>query len=185
MNNKFKFLTIAFTLLFSSAYTDYAEYNPWYPETEESAVEYDYGVNDSYRYVSVGVGPVVFIPNLGIGYRERNCQLGWDTGLSFSTIGYAHQLSAHIVGHYYLNPYQQNSLYLGLGLLGSGVIENKGHGFGTLSTDFVIGKEFERTDCSRQFLEMHVGIPTLAVNFKGSASMCYLPMMYIKYGMSF
>jgi hypothetical protein len=58
-------------------------------------------VRDAYRYVSLGVGPVIFIPNVGIGYRERYSQFGWDTALSFSTIGYAHQLSAHLVGHYH------------------------------------------------------------------------------------
>lgn len=159
----------------------------WYPETSATTCtnsDYDYGVYDSYRYFSVGVGPIVFIPNLGVGYRERHAQLGWDSNISVSSFGYIHQLSANVVGHYYLNPHQQDSYYVGLGLLGSGIFTNKGESFGTLSTDFVFGKEFEKTDYRGHFIEMHVGIPTFV--FKGRRSGCsYFPLMYIKYGVSF
>ena len=51
------------------------------------------GIYDAYRYIGVGVGPVILIPNVAIGYRER-----YGTGLGdcpqFFAIGYAHQLSA-------------------------------------------------------------------------------------------
>lgn len=139
--------------------------------------------SDSYRYVSIGVGPILFIPNFGIGYRERYSHLGYDTGLSFSTVGYVHQLSAHLVGHYYLHE-SQNSAYLGLGLMGSGVIPNRGRSGLTLSPDFIFGKEFEKNGESRHFIEMHVAVPTLWVNSKGPRAM-YFPLMYIKYGTSF
>lgn len=139
--------------------------------------------SDSYRYVSIGVGPILFIPNFGIGYRERYASLGYDTGFSFSTVGYAHQLSAHFVGHYYLHE-QQNSAYLGLGLMGSGIVPNRGRSGLTLSPDFIFGKEFKKNSESRHFIEMHVAVPTLWVNSKGPRGM-YFPLMYIKYGTSF
>jgi hypothetical protein len=141
-------------------------------------------VSSAYRYFSVGVGPIIFIPNVGIGYRERFSRCGWDAGLSFSTIGYAHQLCAHVVGHYYLSPSQKNSAYLGLGLMGSGVTTNHGEGGGTLSPDFVFGKELNRQGNSKHFIEMHVAIPTLWVGKKHMGSM-YFPLMYIKYAFSF
>jgi hypothetical protein len=153
-----------------------------YVEAPES--EWDCGVCDSYRYVSVGMGPIILIPNVGIGYRERHSKFGWDSALSFSTIGYAHQLSAHLVGHYYLSPFQKNSAYLGLGLMGSGIFTNHKHSAGTLSPDFVFGKVLERSNDSRHFVEMHVAVPTVWVESKHSHSM-YFPLMYIKYGISF
>lgn len=179
---------------------NYGYNGTWYPENSSQTYAPNYGYNemwapedysgygvyDSYRYFSVGVGPIVFIPNLGVGFRERRCQFGWDANLSFSTIGYAHQLSANIVGLYYLNPYEQSSPYVGLGLLGSGIFGNhkKWDSVGTLSPDFVFGKEFERTDCSRHFIEMHVAVPTLVMGSHHSKAM-YFPLMYVKYGISF
>lgn len=187
-----KITSLLLALLFIN--TSYSE--EWYPQygygqTENHANDNNYnlssninpGVYDAYRYFTVGVGPVVFIPNLGVGYRQRHCQLGWDANLSFSSFGYIHQLSGNVVGLYYLNPYAQNSCYVGLGLVGSGVFTNKGENFGTLSTDFVFGKEFERTGHSRQFLEMHVGVPTLVMG--SHREMTYFPLMYVKYGISF
>lgn len=153
-------------------------------EDFESCVD-DCDVSGSYRYFSLGVGPIIFIPNVGIGYRQRNCHFGWDTSLSFSTIGYVHQLSAHFVGHYYLSPYRQDSGYLGFGLMGSGVFENSGHCGGTLSPDFVFGKElFRRCGDGRHFIEMHVAIPTLWLGLHHHNA-TFFPLMFIKYGMSF
>lgn len=141
-------------------------------------------ITDSYRYFSVGVGPIVFIPNLGIGYRERYAQYGWDTGASFSTIGYAHQLTAHVVGHYYLDDSRQNSPYVGLGIMGSGIFTNRNGSSATISPLFVFGKEFTKEECSRHFLEMQVAIPTFWTHRKHHCSN-YIPLMYIKYGISF
>lgn len=69
--------------------------------TEVPKPSFDYDLQDAYRYVSFGVGPIIVIPNLGIGYRSRYSRFGWDAALSFSTIGCVHEVSAHLVGHYY------------------------------------------------------------------------------------
>ena len=151
---------------------------------EDAVSDSKCGIQDAYRYFSIGVGPVIFIPNIGIGYRERYSQFGWDTALSFSTIGYAHQLNAHLVGHYYLSPLKRSSAYLGLGVTGGGAFTNRKGGIGALSADFVFGKELDRQDGSRHFIEMHVAIPTLGINSKRTHFM-YFPLMYIKYGIAF
>lgn len=139
---------------------------------------------DGFRYATIGVGPIIFIPNIGIGYRERYGQYGLDGAFSFSTIGYAHQLSAHAVGHYYLEPEKLDSTYLGLGVMGSCILTNHGKGGFTLSPDFVVGKELNRGSDRRQFVELHVAIPTLWMESKRTRGM-YLPLMYLKYGFSF
>lgn len=148
-----------------------------FQECEEYSEE---ACNDGYRYFTVGTGPIVLIPNFGIGYRERiSSQYGWDTSLSFSSIGYAHQLSANLVGHYYFTP----STYVGAGLLASGIVSNHGDSFATISPDFVIGTEFAKECGSKQFLEMHVAEPTLWMGKHSRVS--YVPLVYVKYGFSF
>lgn len=186
MKNKLTCLIIAIFSFANTAYSLQAENETCYPESliEISDCGFDHdAISDAYRYVTFGGGPVVFIPNIGIGYRERFSGLGWDTALSFSTIGYAHQLVGHLVGHYYLNPSMRNSAYLGLGIMTSGVVTNDKEKAWTLSPDFVFGKEFERKGDSRQFLEMHVGIPTMSIS-KHVRTM-YFPLMYVKYGIAF
>lgn len=186
MKSKLLYLIFSTIISFSFANTIYSQ--PPFNETcwdETPAYDVDCDVYDAYSYVTAGVGPFIIIPNIGFGYRERHANLGWDSALSFSTIGYMHQLSAHVVGHYYLSPSRQNSPYIGLGLMGSCVFGNhKMENWGTLSLDFVFGKEFVRTDDSRHFLEMHVGMPTLWIESKHPTSI-YFPLMYIKYGFSF
>lgn len=170
MKHKFILITLIFSL-----FTTNAAY---------SQEEFNCEVNDAYRYVSIGVGPIIFIPNVGIGYRERHMQRGFDAGLSFSTIGVAHQLTAHVVGHYYLSPYKENSVYLGLGLMGSGFITNSNERGLAFSPDFVFGKMLKRDGETRHFIEMHVAVPSFWVNHKFRTSHC-LPLMYVKYGSSF
>lgn len=189
MKNIFSCLAFTFAASFSLVNTVAADCQPvmnatYHPNIEMPVSDCDVGVYDAYRYVSLGVGPVLFIPNLGIGYRKRFSQFGWDTALSLSTIGYAHQLGAHWVGHYYLSPSRQNSAYLGLGLMGGGVFTNHDGGGAVLSPDFVLGKELERDKNSRHFIEMHVGMPSVWMTTKHHQSTSF-PLMYIKYGISF
>jgi hypothetical protein len=175
MKNKFAYLILACIASFSFVNAN--------DNQVMEECDCDWGVYDEYRYASVGVGPLIFIPNVGIGYRERQAEWGWDTALSFSTIGYAHQLSGHFVGHYYLNRSDFNSAYVGFGLMGSAILTNHKGWVGTLSPDFVFGKELEGNDACRHFIEMHVAIPTLCVG-KHTRGF-YLPLTYVKYGISF
>lgn len=152
--------------------------------SETPAIDYNGAIYDSYGYVSVGLGPVFFAPNLGIGYRERHANLGWDTSLSVSTIGYAHALNGSLVGHLYFSPVRQNSGYVGLGVMTSAISTNRGDVAGTVSTDLVFGKELSWDGCGRHFVEMHVGVPTLLIERAHSRNL-YLPLVYVKYGTSF
>lgn len=179
MKNKIIFTILALIVNFSFTNSAHCQ-----SVTEEFSPSCDYNTNDAYRYITFGAGPVVFIPNVGIGYRTRYSQFGWDTALSFSTIGYAHQLSAHWVGHYYLSPLRKNSAYVGLGLMGSEIFTNHKGSATTLSPDFVFGKELARYGNSKHFIEMHVAVPTLSMNSQHTHS-TYLPLMYIKYGTAF
>lgn len=160
-------------------------------DIEAPATGIDCGVHHAYRYVSLGMGPLIFMPNVGIGYRERHSQFGWDTAFSFSTLVYPlqlslHQLSLHQVGHYYFSPLWENPAYLGLGLMESIAFTNNGdgEGFGTLSPDFVFGKQFGRQGSDKHFIEMHVAIPTLLISSCDTSPM-YYPLIYVKYGIAF
>ncbi|MFV0339168.1 MAG: hypothetical protein ACK5MA_00855 [Parachlamydiaceae bacterium] len=174
-------LTLPF---FSFAETTWKEKFDFEFEEEACTEECPEAFCDRYRYVTLGVGPVIFIPNVGIGYRERKGCYGWDSALSFSTIGYANQFSGHLATHYYLNPSKQNSVYIGAGVLASGVFTWHGKGGFTVSPDWIVGKELKWNNESRHFLEMHVAVPTY---WSGShrSHWIYLPLMYIKYGFSF
>lgn len=194
MKNKLTYLVLAFIITLSLTKPTYchsmiddvccSEF-----DVEAPATGVDCGVQNAYRYVSVGVGPVIFIPNIGLGYRQRDSQLGWDGAFTFSTIGYVHQLNVHLVGHRYFNPSQQDSAYLGLGLIGGVIFDNDlYHGY-TLSPDFVFGKELSKKGNRGQFIEMHVAIPTAFVDSTnlnlGKPKSMYFPLLYIKYGTAF
>jgi hypothetical protein len=184
---KCKSILFAFVLLFnfSSIYSQPLMYDDYMLGTyDETPTLEACDQCSGYRYVSIGMGPIVFIPNVGVGYRARDFQFGWDTALSFSTIGYAHQLTAHFVGHYHLSPMEKDSAYLGLGLMGSGVLTNRGDGGATLAPDFVLGKELTEKNNGRHFIEMHVSIPTMWMDSCRTHSL-YFPLIYIKYGISF
>lgn len=191
MKNKFAYILLTLITSLSFANAEYYE-QPMdmncccYLEMDCDMIDTDMNcqINEAYRYATLGGGPFLVIPNVGIGYRERFGKFGWDAALSFSTIGVAHQFTAHWVRHYYLSPNRYNSGYLGLGLMASGAFHNEGEGGGSLSPDFVFGKVLESSDDSRHFIEMHVAMPTLWFGSRG-AECSYVPLMYIKYGFSF
>jgi len=184
MKNKI-LIFVVFLISMNSAYSQ-QDCSICFNENNE---ENDYSIQNSdvdysFRYFTVGGGPFLLIPNIGIGYRERHAKTGWDLALSFSSIGVAHQLGAYVVGHYYLNPPIQNSFYLGCGILGSSVIINDGSCDGYLSPNFVFGKELKQSGEGHHFLELHLAAPSLI--FKPHhCGMMYIPLIYIKYGVSF
>lgn len=137
---------------------------------------------EAYPYATIGTGPILIIPNIGIGYRQRAARVGYDSAIGYSTIGYAHQLEGHLIALYYLNPCQKNSNYLGCGVAGSGIFCNDGKSTGLLAPDFVFGKEFK--DCRRQFVEVHIEVPSFLFN-RETTTPIYFPLMYLKYGVSF
>lgn len=174
------FMLISGLVISTQAFGDYGPSDVCFAEPQNPYQ----GVYEAYPYATLGGGPIVVIPNIGIGYRQRFARVGTDAALSFSTIGYAHQLSFHAVGHLYLDPCRYDSMYVGLGVTGSGIFTNGKGCIGTFSPDFVFGKVLESSGPRRHFIEMHVGMPTLLFGSGGGHGM-YLPLMYIKYGFSF
>lgn len=148
---------------------------------------YNYEAHDAYRYFSVGVGPIIFAPNIGIGYRKRYSQFGWDAAVNVSTIGRLHQINAHLVGHYYLTSLEKHSDYMGVGLIVSEIFTNHNKRVGTmLSSDVVYGSEFKINATSKQFIELHLAGLTLSwINYKKERYLQNLPILYLKYGVKF
>lgn len=137
-----------------------------------------------YHYATLGVGPIIFVPNLGIGYRKRYAHYGWDVSAGFSTIGYAHSLTAQGVGHYYFSPFQKNTHYIGAGLLSGLSFTKHDRGIHSFSPLFVYGKEFRSDSENKHFIEMHVALPTCWKDGRRYRFM-YFPVVYIKYGVAF
>lgn len=140
-------------------------------------------MQSAYPYFSVGTGPVLVIPNVGLGFRARRTRTGIDTSLGYSTIGYAHLVQGAVVGHLYLDPWQETSSYFGLGIAGSGFFDNHGYSNGSIGPDFVFGREFRCKGKRRQFLEMHVQAPSWWFD-RGRPERFDLPLMFVKYGTS-
>ncbi len=150
---------------------------------------------ESYPYITVGIGPIIFepmfffTPNVGVGYRSRHNRLGWDGSISYSTIFVAHYFNGTLSGHYYLSPSNKNPSYIGLGVMGGFGFGNQVKPLGensvsTFSPDFVFGKEFTKSSGNKNFIEVHVSVPTLATNFKSTELMNY-PILFTKYGIKF
>ena len=135
---------------------------------------------DSFTYFTLGVGPVVILPNVGMGYRSRFFQHGFDVSLSASTIIEAHMIQGIIGYQFYPNPFREDPWYVGLGAATSLYFDNHDHSDFSLAPDISVGKVLNTKSGERHFLEAHVQAPTF---FDGAQ--LDLPLMYIKYGVSF
>ncbi len=156
--------------------------------------DYTLPYSASYGYVCAGFGPVLPVPHIGVGYRQRfQNQLGWDTSLVFATGGVAHQLGLNVMAHYYLHSEQHNSVYLGTGVRANGYKENGKSGTpGSVSLDTVIGKVLTSDGDSNQFIELHFCSPSVWTNRKidditGKIDKNFTaePMVYLTYGVGF
>lgn len=120
---------------------------------------------ESYKYVSIGINPLTLLPGIGVGYRQRMETFGWDSGMQYSTTGKAHDISINLMAHYYLNPEQQNSVYLGLGGRGTFHMTNsKERGKSYFAIDSVIGKVLSSDNGQTHFIELHVVAPSWAMH---------------------
>ena len=135
---------------------------------------------DAYPYFTLGVGPVVILPNVGVGYRSHFLHHGFDVSLSYSPIIEAHQAQAIVAYQFYPNPYRNDPWYVGLGAATSYFFDNRHNGALTVAPDISVGKVLATKSGERHFLEAHIQAPT----FSG-ADQFNLPMMYVKYGVSF
>lgn len=141
---------------------------------------------DSYGYFTIGTGPILLIPNLGVGYRQRNLHHGFDVSLSASTIIEAHIVQGSLLYHFYSNPYREDPWYVGAGVTTSLFLTNHSDSAGGISPDFVIGKELKREGDNKHFVEVHVQAPLWASSLKDNKmTQINFPLMFIKYGVAF
>lgn len=142
--------------------------------------------SDSYRYFTLGVGPGLVVPNLGVGYRQHNLHHGFDVSLSASTIIQAHIVQSSLLYHFYSNPYREDPWYVGAGVETSLLLGNHSEVAGVISPDFVVGKELLRKENNKHFLEAHIQAPLWATLLKkNKMTQINFPSVYVKYGMSF
>lgn len=189
MRSQSRFIILYFLVFIFSTNPVFSQ-QECYTSINENNTDIDYTLQNcpvdySFRYFNVGGGPFILIPNIGVGYRERHVNIGKDIALSVSSIGFAHQLGAYVMGHYYLSPQEQNSFYFGCGVLGSYFTLNDGSWDCYLSPNFAFGKEFKQTGEDHHFLELHITAPSITLRHHRHCAIMYIPLIYIKYGMSF
>ena len=148
---------------------------------------YAYKTEKAYSYVSVGVGPILILPTLGVGHRHHFIHHGFDFSLNATTAIKAHQVQASAVYHFIPNPYRQDPWYVGLGIASSAYYLNSGRPSYSLAPDVVIGKELSSHNNRNHFVELHVQSPTWFSKSVNMHSMTRLdiPLTYVKYGIGF
>jgi len=142
---------------------------------------------ESYKYISGGANFIDKAPCLSVGYRQRwEGNLGWDSAITYATLGVSHHFSWHGVVHYYLND-DKNAPYIGVGArIGEMLYNADRRWMGMISADYVIGKVLMSEGHSSHFVEMHIASPTgwrdHTTHNKGvNAS----PFVFLTYGVAF
>lgn len=140
-------------------------------------------INQSFNYWNAGVGPLLLIPNVGIGRRHLCNHFGWDASLNVGSVVYITTVQVMADALYIPNPEMQNPLYLGAGVAFGGAFGTR-FALGAVAPDFMIGKELSNDEDGKTFIEAHLQIPTWAFGH-GAKDRTYFPLVTIKYGMSF
>ena len=149
-------------------------------EWDQFLYENDTAYCDSYPYFTLGVGPILILPNVGVGYRGRVFHHGFDISLSAATVIQAHHIQGIVAYQFYPNPYREDPWYVGLGTATSLYLDNHGHSGLTVAPDISVGKVTMTRSGEKHFWEAHVQAPTW-----GEYGRLDFPLMYIKYGVSF
>lgn len=138
----------------------------------------------TFNYWNAGVGPLLLIPNVGIGRRHLNDHKGWDISLNVGSVIYATTVQIMANALYIPNPQAPNPLYLGAGVALGGAFVGSRFAVGAVAPDFLIGKELTNDESGKTFIEAHVQIPTWTFG-RDVKDRTHFPFMTIKYGMSF
>jgi len=152
--------------------------------SEQNSIDLDQPT--SYGYVSVGMGPDILAPCLGVGFRHRLRANGFDGSLRLSTIGFAHALQANCNYLRYINPERNSSWYVGVGPAISLVSINT-YSRETLffvSPNFVIGKEIVGDNGAKQFHDFSIQSPHWNPLEKNKGPLNF-PAVYYRYGLAF
>jgi len=140
----------------------------------------------SYNYVSVGMGPVILAPCLGVGFRHRLRANGFDASLRLSTVGVAHSLQANCNYLRYINSERNSSWYVGAGPAVGIACTNKfsRDAVFVVSPNFVIGKEVICENGSKEFHDFSVQAPHWTPLEKNKGPLNF-PTVYYRYGVAF
>lgn len=143
----------------------------------------------TFNYWNAGVGPLILIPNVGIGRRHLSNHFGWDISLNVGSVIYATSVQVMADALYIPNPQASNPLYFGAGVAFGGAFVISHFAVGAVAPDFLIGKELTNDEYGKTFIEAHVQIPTWTFgndlfNHKVK-DRTHFPFVTIKYGMSF
>lgn len=173
---KFLFSTILFSTFFSSFLVANTINETSCNENEQVA----------YQYATFGLGPVIFIPQVGTGYRSHGVQHGWDTSLNLSSIILIHYINCTINYHYYFQNDIANPIYAGIGVNGGAIFANcTDVQVFTLSPNFVFGREFTSRRNKKTFLEANIAAPLWNAHKLRMKNRVDLPLVTVKYGFSF
>jgi hypothetical protein len=137
----------------------------------------------TFNYWNAGVGPIILIPNVGIGRRYFSDHYGWDISLNVGSVIYATSVQIMADALYIPNPQASNPLYLGAGVAFGGAFGSR-FAIGAVAPDLLIGKELSNDEYGKTFIEAHLQVPTWAFGHRKKESI-YFPLVTIKYGMSF
>ena len=142
----------------------------------------------SFNYWNFGVGPVLIVPNVGIGHRHYHEQCGYDVSLNLGSIYYASCLQLIANALYIPNPCAENPWYFGIGgAIGIATDYRFSGASTTVSPNFLIGKEISNNGFNKTFIEMQTQIPTWFSDVRKIDRLKHFefPLMSIKYGMNF
>ncbi|MBA2727403.1 MAG: hypothetical protein H0U49_04440 [Parachlamydiaceae bacterium] len=142
----------------------------------------------SFNYWNVGVGPLLLIPNVGIGHRYYQDQFGFDVSLNFGSVYYVSSLQLIANALYIPNPHVERPWYFGLGgALGVGTDYKFSGAIVTASPNFLIGKELTNNNDYKSFVEAQIQFPTWGSKARKISKNLRVdfPLMYVKYGRSF
>lgn len=119
-------------------------------------------VQDSYAYLSIGVGPLPsLLPNFNYGWRQQCGHHGIDIGANVATAFVATQLKGYANWLYYFNPSLCSQTYCGLGAsVGTWLIKGD-RNVVIAQPNILLGRSFMSDTGDRTFLQAEVSWPTI------------------------
>ncbi|MGD2170293.1 MAG: hypothetical protein PVI40_08650 [Chlamydiota bacterium] len=143
-------------------------------------------IQSSYSYFGLGIGPLpvpAFTINVGNRFALGN-NFAIDTGVTLATLIRYNALRGYIDGLCYINQQPSSQYYVGIGGSIGGVFGfNSFCDEGFVAPNFLVGKEFFNSTGEKRFFQVEALYPQYLFNEK--KLMDYLPLLTLKYGMSF
>lgn len=176
MKTKFVFLSLLCT---SAAFTSPLEID--HSQFKSSSIE------DSYRYVGVGIGPLILpFPNANIGTRVQKNHFGFDAGLGLASIGVVTHLKGFANLLLFPNPSKEGQFYLGAGAVGGPWFYDDDFGIAydkvlmTGAANLVLGHDFVTNEGKKSFFQVDIAYPSYIeeINYK-------MPFVTFSYGWGF